>query len=508
MQNDAERALCTRLRAGEHLRLLFVKMPAPAEVELAGLTGFDAVILDTEHGTDQHLEEHLRAADAVGLPALVRVPGPDPAPILRALDAGATGIVVAHVTDAGSAEQAVAAAHYPPRGRRGLALTTRAGRHGTARLSDHLQRAAEQTLVFVQIEDGEAVAQTDAICLVDGVDAVLIGATDLSISLGHPGELDHPDLTRANGTITEQAQARHVPVATVVSSCLEAESAESQVVVFVATLLVRDAFRAAAAPRNYGTAAREPIVLLPGMLETAELWDGVAPVLRELTSVLFGRIDLDSSVEEMAESVLASAPGRFSLVGHSLGALVALAIIRRAPQRVAGLALLNANAQPPTQSQLDDWQEMADQAREGFAELAARFARGNLPQQRQQDADLVALVEAMVNRCGSPALQRQIAAQRSRGDARPALAAVKAPTLVIAGADDTVCPPDRQAELAAAIPGARLERLEGVGHLAPLEAPGEVARLLSEWLHAQGPSPASIGPVDGAWPVQGSALNW
>jgi 4-hydroxy-2-oxoheptanedioate aldolase len=485
VQNDAERALATRLRAGEHLRLLFVKMPAPAEVELAGLTGLDAVILDTEHGTDQYLEEHLRAADTAGIPALVRVPGTDPAPILRALDAGATGIMVAHVTDAESAERAVTAAHYPPIGRRGLALTTRAGRHGTTRLSEHLRRAAEQTLVFVQIEDSEAVAQTDAICRISGVDAVLIGATDLSISLGHPGEPEHPEVTRAIRTITDQALARRVPVATVVSSRLEAESVTSQVVVFVATLLVRDAFRAAA-QSGYGASdpeVSEPIVLLPGMLETAELWDDVAPALRELTSVQFGRVDLDSSVEEIAESVLASAPPRFSLVGHSLGALVALAIVRQAPQRVARLALINASARPPTQAQLDDWQAMADHAREGFSELAARFARRNLPEQRQADPELIARVEAMANRCGSPALQRQIAAQQTRGDARPGLTTVEAPTLVISGVSDTVCPPDRQAEIAAAIPGARLERLEHVGHLAPLEAPGEVARLLSEWLN-------------------------
>jgi 4-hydroxy-2-oxoheptanedioate aldolase len=480
------RPLADRLRDGDRLQLLFVKLPAPAEVELAGLTGFDAVILDTEHGTEEGLDHHLRAADAVGLPALVRVAGTDPAPILRALDAGATGIVVAHVRDAAEAQAAVTAAHYPPRGIRGLALTTRAGRHGTANLGEHLARAARQTLVIAQIEDAEAVPQTEAICAVEGVDAVLIGATDLSISLGHPGATGHPAVTAAVAQITERAQAGDVPVATVVSSRLEAESASTQIVVSVASLLVRDAFRSAAAPLggvSPGPAPGEPVVLLPGMLETAELWDGVAPAISEVAAVRLGRIEFDASVEEMAESILVATPGRFAVAGHSLGAIVALELVRRAPERITRLALLNSSALAPTDTQLADWDALATQATEGsFAELVRSFARSTLPAHRQDDAGLLGLVERMASICGPRVLLRQLAAQRSRTDVRPSLTAITVPTLVISGSEDAVCPPARQDELAAAIPGARLERLHEVGHLAPLEAPQRVAQLLVNWL--------------------------
>src|SRR5690348_10268232 len=123
-----------RLAAGEPLTGLIVKMPAPAQVEAAGHAGFDFVLLDTEHGPGDGLalEEHLRAA---AIPVLVRVRSPDA--ILGALDAGAAGVVVPHVLDPAGAEAAVAAAHYPPRGRRGIALSTRAGGYGTVSLDEH-----------------------------------------------------------------------------------------------------------------------------------------------------------------------------------------------------------------------------------------------------------------------------------------------------------------------------------------------------------------------------------
>src|SRR4051794_22407873 len=114
-------------------------MPAAAPVEIAGHTRFGFVVLDTEHGPTEGLHEHLRAA---AIPALVRVPLVEG--ILAALDAGATGVVVPHVLDAAGAEAAVAAAHYPPRGRRGIALSTRAGRYGAVSLDEHLRRAAGQ----------------------------------------------------------------------------------------------------------------------------------------------------------------------------------------------------------------------------------------------------------------------------------------------------------------------------------------------------------------------------
>ncbi len=207
-----KKGLKARLAAGETLYGMFVMLPSPAVVEMVGYAGFDYVILDAEHGAagTEMLENQLRAADAAGIAALVRICGQTPAEVLHALDAGACGIVVPHVLDAAQARELVAAAHYPPRGRRGLAGTARAGRHGMTSLSEHLDTALSEILVVPQIEDATAVGQAGAIAAVDGVDAVFVGPADLSLSMGHPGNPAHPEVVGAiDGIVTDvQAQGR------------------------------------------------------------------------------------------------------------------------------------------------------------------------------------------------------------------------------------------------------------------------------------------------------------
>lgn len=191
--------LAERLRGGNDLLGLMVKMPAPATVEIAGLAGFDFVVIDTEHGLADgaELQHHLRAADSVGLAVLVRVSGVGGAEILRVLDAGAEGIIVPHVRSSEDVGRAVAAACYPPGGHRSLALSTRSGRYGQHSVADHVSAAASRTLVIAQIEDSLAAERTEQIVSSPGLDAVFIGPTDLSASLGVPGELDHPDVIEA-----------------------------------------------------------------------------------------------------------------------------------------------------------------------------------------------------------------------------------------------------------------------------------------------------------------------
>jgi len=193
------RSLASRIRGVEVSYGLVIKMPAPALVELAGHVGFDFAMLDTEHGiADGHeLEHHLRAADAVGLDCIVRVGGHDSVEILRALDAGAAGVVAPHVTNAAAAAAIVSASHYPPVGRRGFAVSTRAGRQGTVALAEHIESALANTLVIAQVEDGEALDDIDEIASTPSLDAIFIGPSDLSISLGQPGNFHHPRVASA-----------------------------------------------------------------------------------------------------------------------------------------------------------------------------------------------------------------------------------------------------------------------------------------------------------------------
>ncbi|MFB9186655.1 HpcH/HpaI aldolase/citrate lyase family protein [Dactylosporangium sucinum] len=242
-------ALADRLRRGDELTGILVKMPAPATIELAGHCGLDLVVLDTEHGPADgvELEHHLRASDAVGIPAIVRVATNNPVPIQYALDAGACGVIVPHVGSPEAAAAAVRAGHYPPRGERGLATSTRAGNHGTGGTAEHLLRSARETLIIVQIEDGDAVPQARAIAGTDGVDAVWFGPNDLSLSLGHADQPTHQDVVAAVDAIVQA-----VGVTPGVALCVLAGDVReatrwrrrgAQIVLFSAVALLRDQFR-------------------------------------------------------------------------------------------------------------------------------------------------------------------------------------------------------------------------------------------------------------------------
>lgn len=182
-------ALKRRLRAGERLRGGLLRLPSEFLVELAGVAGFDFVVIDCEHGPADlvALQQHLQAADARGLPVLVRVGERDPGLVLRVLDLGAQGIVMPHVDSAEDARWAVRAAHYPPNGERGFATYTRAGRFGATTIAEHLAASAETTLIVGMLETREACAAAGDIAAVPGIDAVLVGPADLSVSMGLTG---------------------------------------------------------------------------------------------------------------------------------------------------------------------------------------------------------------------------------------------------------------------------------------------------------------------------------
>jgi len=231
------------------------------------------------------------------------------------------------------------------------------------------------------------------------------------------------------------------------------------------------------------------LVLLPGMLGGADLWHEVIGASPGRAVQVPGLAGVDS-VAGLAAAVLAGAPPRFALAGHSLGGIVALEVVRRAPHRVERLALLHSSARPPVPAQRAAWQEWARRTRAGeFDAVVAELARLTLPASRRSDADLVARAERMGRAVGAEGFLRQLAAQDGRPDGRPGLSRYArsphaGPVLVVSGALDEVCPPGLQAELAAGLPGARLHRLPDAGHLSPIETPQPVAALLASWLTA------------------------
>ena len=245
--------LTARIDRGEPAYGLIVKMPNQPVVEMAGYAGFDLVVIDTEHGMadDSALENHLRSARLAGIAALVRVGQNDPAAILRALDAGATGVIIPHITSRADAEKAVRAAFYPPRGSRGLAVSTIAGKYGAVSLPDHLD-SAEGTIVLAQAEDEHSATHIGDITSVAGLTGVWIGLADLSISLGHPGQSHHPAVAAAIETIVTATRRAGRLLCVIADDPEDAQNwldRGARVVLFNSTTLISAAFGAALAHR-------------------------------------------------------------------------------------------------------------------------------------------------------------------------------------------------------------------------------------------------------------------
>lgn len=227
---------------------------------------------------------------------------------------------------------------------------------------------------------------------------------------------------------------------------------------------------------------REELLFLPGMLCDAELWQAQADALAD---VAYCRIlDLTGeSIEGMADHVLSRAPARFALAGLSMGGYVALAVARKAPERVMRLCLANTSARPDTEEQTRNRRAMIARAEAGdFAEVLMKLMPLLTHRDRWADAALQGRLTSMIHRVGCANFVRQQRAIAARGDARPALPRMDCPVLIVAGAADRATPPDHAAEMAGAIPGARLHVIDDCAHLAPLEAPALVATLLRQWL--------------------------
>ncbi len=477
-----------RFRRGEHLLGALIRMPNEGLVELAGLVGLDYVVLDTEHGPGDQLAlaHHINAAAATGLSVLVRVGAPSE--VLRALDLGAHGILAPHVSSVEHARALVDAMHYPPVGRRGFAGYTRAGNYGLISAADH-HAAARDTVLIAMIEDQAGLDAAADIAAVEGVDGLMLGPADLACELGVVGRTDDPRVLVAGTRVRSCATAAGAVALSIVgdpAAAAQAFGAGDTAVMYNVQLALGQLFTGLAAARASPavavdkTARREPLVALPGMLGDATVWDDVAAELIEVALPQVGRIDLDDSVAEMASTVLAAAPQRFALAGHSLGAIVAMEIMRQAPERVTRLALLNTGGHAPYPEQVRAWAALLDRVDDGFDGIASELAAETLPLDRR--ADLLARNEKMACNIGPDGLRRQLVAQLGRTSYLDEVGAYQVPVLILSGGLDDVCPPERQDDLHRHCPQAERVTLDDAGHMSPLERPGEVAAALRTWL--------------------------
>jgi len=223
------------------------------------------------------------------------------------------------------------------------------------------------------------------------------------------------------------------------------------------------------------------VVLLPGFMLDAGLWDELAPLLAPLGPIHHGDLFQDGTLPAMAARVLANAPERFVLIGFSMGGFVAREVARMAPGRVRALVLVGTSARGDSASQQARRQAIegrtAGQAFRGMSRSA--IARGLHPD-RAGDLALVDRLRGMGDRLGGAVFLRQSLLPRPPFDDR--LGEITCPTLVVAAAQDALRSVAESEELATGIPGARLHVIEGSGHMMPIEAPEELARLILDFV--------------------------
>jgi pimeloyl-ACP methyl ester carboxylesterase len=226
-----------------------------------------------------------------------------------------------------------------------------------------------------------------------------------------------------------------------------------------------------------------PILLVPGLGGSLRIYAPLEPALWRHGPVTVANHIRDDNMGAIARRILAEAPPRFALAGHSMGGYIAFEIVRQAPDRVGKLALLNTQARPDTPEATARRRVQIGRAQAGeyhavLDELFPNFVHPS----RDGDSALRKLVHDMGDDVGVEAFVRQQTAIMGRADSRPTLARIECPTLVLSGDEDNTIPNSLSKEIAGGIHGARLVILPNCGHLSQVEQPEAVAAALVDWL--------------------------
>lgn len=227
---------------------------------------------------------------------------------------------------------------------------------------------------------------------------------------------------------------------------------------------------------------RIPLLLLPGLLNDAELWRHQVHSLADVAECSVGDLTGGESMQAVAEQVLAQAPEQFALAGFSLGGFVAQHIVRIAPARVRQLALIDTSihADSPVRAAQRAAQAASVRLPGVFHGFGNTLMRSYIDASRLQDQALVQRVRDMTARLGAEVFLRQSALDRR--DGHDVLRAYRDPLLIVCGANDRITPVAISEEMHALVPHSRLVVIPRCGHLAPMEKPEEVSAALRAWL--------------------------
>jgi 2-keto-3-deoxy-L-rhamnonate aldolase RhmA len=205
-ENPVKRALAK----SERVFGVWLLVPSPVPMEIAGYAGLDFAVIDAEHGAfnDETLQNMIRAGENVDLAVFVKVLENHPALIMKALDLGADGVMIPHVCTRAEAEAAVRAARNHPEGFRGQMTELRVDGYGTIQAEEYTARSNEQVMVMLVIEDVAGVRNLPEILATPGVDAIVVGMADLAQAMGFTGQAEHPEVLATRDRIraaTEKA---------------------------------------------------------------------------------------------------------------------------------------------------------------------------------------------------------------------------------------------------------------------------------------------------------------
>ncbi len=225
-----------------------------------------------------------------------------------------------------------------------------------------------------------------------------------------------------------------------------------------------------------------PLAILPGLLCDSRMFPGLQARFREAMFVDGFYADA-SSISAMADYALRRLPARFALLGHSMGARVAIEIWTMAPERVERIALADTGSHLPRPGEREKRHALRDIGREfGFERLIGEWLPPMVAPENHANADLMAMLETMACSSGQACFERQIEALLSRPAVDPVLPGIGCPAFVIVGQEDRWSPIAQHRAIADAIPGAQLRIIPGAGHMAPAEAPGAFLDVVAEWL--------------------------
>ena len=224
----------------------------------------------------------------------------------------------------------------------------------------------------------------------------------------------------------------------------------------------------------------EPLLLLPGLICDARIFAGQRAAFPTATVPDYGDA---ADLGAIADHILGSAPPRFAVLGHSMGARIALEIVRRVPARVTRLALVSTGVHLPSDGEAAARHALRDIGRaEGMAALVDAWLPPMVAASRRSDPAFMAPLHAMCISAGLARFESQVTALLARPEVESLLPAIRVPVLIAVGSDDAWSSPDQHEAIAAQMPNAALVVVAGAGHMLPVEAPAELNAAISSWL--------------------------